>query len=89
MCRNIRVLFNFEPPATPDEVRAAATQYVRKVGGGKPSKVNEVAYAEAIDAITAATQSLIEQMQTKAPPKDRERFEAQRRARSERRFRGA
>lgn len=73
MCRNIRPLNNFEPPATDDEVRAAALQYVRKIGGSiKPSAANEAAYEAAVEAITAASRELIDSLVTYAPPKDRE-----------------
>lgn len=73
MCRNIRPLNNFEPPATNDEVRAAALQYVRKIGGStKPSAANQAAYDKAIEAITAASRELIDSLVTSAPPKDRE-----------------
>lgn len=87
MCRNIRPLFNFEPPATADEVRAAALQYVRKVGGAtKPSRANEVAYQVAVDAVTKATQELLDALVTSAPPKDREIEAAKARARAEARY---
>jgi hypothetical protein len=74
MCRNIRMLFNFDPPATDDEVRAAATQYVRKVAGTvRPSKVNEAAFEAAIDEIADITRRLVrEQLATNAPPHTRE-----------------
>lgn len=73
MCRNIRPLNNFEPPATDDEVRAAALQYVRKIGGStKPSAANEAAYEAAVEAIAAASRELIDSLVTYAPPKDRE-----------------
>lgn len=73
MCRNIRPLNNFEPPATDDEVRAAALQYVRKIGGStKPSAANEAAYEAAVEAIAAASRELIDSLVTNAPPKDRE-----------------
>ncbi len=79
MCRNIRSLYNFEPPTTPDEVRAAAEQYVRKVSGmQKPSRANEQAFARAIDSVAATTQQLLADLVTSAPPRDRE-IEAQRR----------
>ncbi len=72
MCRNIRVLFNFQPPTTEDEVRAAALQYVRKVSGSvRPSKANEAAFALAVDEITAVTQRLLDQLVTQGPPRDR------------------
>lgn len=87
MCRNIRTLYNFEPPATEEEVRAAATQYVRKVSGfTRPSQANEIPFERAIEEVTAATERLLDELTTKAPPKDREREAAKRRARAERRF---
>lgn len=73
MCRNIRTLHNFEPPATPEEVRAAALQYVRKVSGTtRPSQANEAAFARAVDAVTEVTRRLLDELVTTAPPKDRE-----------------
>jgi hypothetical protein len=73
MCRNIRTLHNFEPPATADEVEAAALQYVRKVAGTtKPSKANEEAFARAVEAIAAHTRELLAELVSTAPPKDRE-----------------
>lgn len=73
MCRNIRQLHNFEPPATSDEVRAAALQYVRKVSGStKPSQANEEAFAQAVEEVAASTQRLLDALVTSAPPKDRE-----------------
>lgn len=90
MCRNIRPLNNFAPPATPEEVQAAALQYVRKVGGsGKPSKANEEAYATAVAAIAAATQELLDSLVTTAPPKDREVEADKSRARAQARYAGA
>lgn len=87
MCRNIRPLNNFEPPATPDEVQAAALQYVRKVGGAtKPSAANAAAYDQAVAEIAAATQRLIDALVTTAPPKDREAEAAKARARSAQRY---
>jgi hypothetical protein len=87
MCRNIRELHNFAPPATDDEVRAAALQYVRKVSGStKPSKANEPAFERAVDRIAEVTRDLLGELVTQAPPKDREVEAAKRRARSERRF---
>jgi hypothetical protein len=87
MCRNIHTLFNFEPPATEDEVRDAALQYVRKISGfTKPSRANEAAFERAVDEITAATARLVDGLVTNAPPKDRE-VEAQRkRERAAKRF---
>ncbi|MBW4719187.1 DUF2277 domain-containing protein [Saccharothrix obliqua] len=73
MCRNIRVLHNFEPPATEDEVRAAAVQYVRKVSGSThPSAANQEAFDAAVEAVAEATRVLLESLVTKAPPRDRE-----------------
>ena len=87
MCRNIKPLFNFAPPATDDEVRASALQFVRKVSGfTKPSKVNEEAFNAAVDEVTAAARRLIESLVTTAPPKDREVEAEKRRARSAARF---
>jgi hypothetical protein len=87
MCRNIRVLHNFEPSTTSDEVRAAAIQYVRKVSGmTKPSKANEAAFERAVDDVAHATQHLLADLVTTAPPKDREAEAAKRRARSAERF---
>jgi hypothetical protein len=87
MCRNIRPLNNFEPPASTDEVRAAALQYVRKVGGAtKPSAANQHAYDHAIEKIAIATQELLDSLETSAPPKDREVEAAKAKARSAARF---
>ena len=87
MCRNIRVLHNFEPPATRDEVHAAALQYVRKVSGSaQPSQANQAAFAEAVAAVALATQTLLDALVTVAPPKDREVEAAKAKARSEARF---
>jgi hypothetical protein len=87
MCRNIRVLHNFEPPTTPDEVRSAALQYVRKVSGmQKPSQANTAAFDEAVEAVTLATERLLGELVTSSPRRDRE-LEAQRRqARAAERF---
>lgn len=72
MCRNIKPLFNFEPPVSEDEVRAAALQYVRKISGfNKPSKANEAAFEAAVEAITAVSRQLLGSLETNAPPKDR------------------
>ena len=72
MCRNIKTLFNFEPPATEDEVRAAALQYVRKISGfNKPSKANEAAFLAAVDAVAAASRALLSSLETSAPQRDR------------------
>jgi len=90
MCRNIRQLYNFEPPATDDEVRDAALQYVRKISGfTKPSAANEEAFDRAVDAVAAATAELIGDLTTKAPPKDREAEAAKARARSAHRYQAA
>ena len=87
MCRNIKTLHNFEPPATDEEVRAAALQYVRKVSGApKPSKANEAAFARAVDEVTHVTQHLLAELVTAAPPRDREVEAARARARAEKRF---
>jgi hypothetical protein len=86
MCRNIRPLHNFAPPASEEEVRDAAVQYVRKISGtNKPSKANEEAFDRAVDAVTEATARLLEELVTAAPPKDRDVEAAKRRARYERR----
>lgn len=73
MCRNIRTLYNFDPPATEDEIRAAALQYVRKISGfTKPSQVNEAAFEHAVDEIARVSADLLASLKTIAPPKDRE-----------------
>jgi hypothetical protein len=83
MCRNIRTLHNFEPPATHDEVAASALQYVRKISGfTKPSKANEAAFAAAVQAVTEVSVALLEELTTAAPPKNREAEAAKARARS-------
>jgi hypothetical protein len=90
MCRNIHTLFNFEPPASEDEVRGAAVQYVRKVSGfTKPSQANEQAFEQAVDEITTATTRLLDALVTNAPPKDREVEAARRRERGQKRFAAA
>jgi hypothetical protein len=90
MCRNIRTLHNFEPPATEDEVRDAALQYVRKVSGSsKPSQANAEVFDRAVDEITAATTRLLDGLVTSAPPKDREVEAAKRRARAAERYAAA
>jgi hypothetical protein len=87
MCRNIKTLHNFEPPATEDEVHGAALQYVRKVSGSqKPSKANEAAFAAAVDEVAAATRQLLASLVTAAPPRDRDVEAARARARAEKRF---
>jgi len=83
MCRNIQTLYNFEPEATDDEIRAAAIQYVRKISGfTKPSRANEEAFARAVDAVAAASERLLAELVTSAPPKDRDAEAAKRRARA-------
>jgi hypothetical protein len=87
MCRNIHTLYNFEPPATEEEVRAAALQYVRKISGfSKPSRANEAAFARALDAVAAATAQLVDELVTTAPPKNREIEAARARERATKRF---
>ena len=87
MCRNIKTLFNFEPPATQDEIRAAALQFVRKVSGSsKPSKVNEPVFDQAVLEVSDVVSRLLEELQTQAPPKDREVEAAKARARAQKRF---
>ena len=87
MCRNIKTLFNFDPPATDEEVRAASLQFVRKISGfTKPSKANEEAFARAVHEITHATEHLLADLVTNAPPKDREAEAAKRRARAAERY---
>ena len=87
MCRNIHTLFNYEPPATEEEVRDAALQYVRKISGfTKPSKANEDAFARAVDEVAAASQRLLAELVTTAAPKDREVEAARKRARAVERF---
>lgn len=87
MCRNIRPLFNFEPPATQDEVRASALQYVRKVSGfTRPSQANQAAFDAAVEAVAAATRDLLEALVTAAPAKDRETEAARARERAQRRY---
>ena len=87
MCRNIKSLYNFEPPASEDEIRVAATQFVRKISGfNKPSRVNEAAFAEAVDAIASASRQLLGSLETAAPSRDRADEAIRARARSSRRF---
>lgn len=87
MCRNIRILFNFAPPTTHEEMRAAALQYVRKVSGfARPSKANEAAFAAAVDDITSATSRLLAALETASPPRNREEEAAKARARAAIRF---
>jgi hypothetical protein len=90
MCRNIRPLHNFEPPATDEEVRSAALQYVRKISGSsKPSQANAEAFERAVDAVAAASSQLLDELVTSAPPKDREAEAAKARARSAQRYENA
>jgi hypothetical protein len=87
MCRNIRTLHNFDPPATEEEMHDAALQYVRKISGStKPSRANAEAFDRAVDEVAASTKALLERLVTSAPPKDREVEAAKRRARAEARF---
>jgi hypothetical protein len=87
MCRNIRTLYNFDPPATEEEVRAAAHQYVRKISGfNKPSHANEEAFLRAVEAVADASLRLMHDLQTHAPPKNREVEAAKARARAAERF---
>ena len=90
MCRNIRTLYNFEPPATDDEVRASAEQFVRKISGfTKPSKANAEAFEQAVDDVAAISTRLLGQLVTNAPPKDREVEAAKARARAAERYAAA
>ena len=87
MCRNIKTLFNFEPPATPDEVRASALQFVRKLSGyTHPSEVNRAAFEHAVEEVTAAARKLLTSMETNAPPRNREVEAAKARERAKQRF---
>lgn len=87
MCRNIKILFNFQPPVTEDEVRAAALQFVRKITGfSKPSKVNEAAFLAAVDQVTTISRALLLSLETTASPKNREEEAAKAKARSAERF---
>jgi hypothetical protein len=87
MCRNIKMLYNFDPPVTAEEVRAASLQFVRKISGfNKPSKANETAFLAAIDEIAAASTRLLRSLETSAPPKNREEEAAKAKARSAERF---
>jgi hypothetical protein len=87
MCRNIRTLFNFEPPATPEEIRAASLQFVRKLSGTtRPSKANEAVFEKAIDEVAAVAERLLSSLVTTAPPRDREVVAAKAKERSARRF---
>jgi hypothetical protein len=90
MCRSIKTLFNFEPPATDDEVRAASLQFVRKLSGfAKPSRANEAAFEAAIDEIAAAAQRLLDGLTTQAPPRDREDVAARAREKAAQRYANA
>ncbi len=87
MCRNIKTLFNFEPPVTDEEIRAASLQFVRKVTGfNKPSRTNEAAFLAAVDEIASVSRNLLNSLETSAPPKSREEEAAKARARSAQRF---
>jgi len=87
MCRNIKTLFNFEPPVTDEEIRAASLQFVRKLSGfNKPSKANEGAFLAAVDEIAAVSRKLLNALETNAPPRNREEEAAKARARSAQRF---
>jgi hypothetical protein len=87
MCRNIKTLFNFEPPVTPEEVHAASLQFVRKISGfNKPSKANEAAFVTAVEEIAAISRRLLLELETNAPPKNREEEAARAKARAAERF---
>jgi len=87
MCRNIRTLHNFEPPATEEDVQSAALQYVRKISGfNKPSQANAEAFEEAVDEVARVSAALLDRLETSAPPKDREVEAAKRRERAAERF---
>ncbi|MGA7733128.1 MAG: DUF2277 domain-containing protein [Chloroflexia bacterium] len=89
MCRNIKTLFNFEPPVAEDEIRAASLQFVRKLSGfNKPSKANAAAFEAAVDEIAAISRNLLNSLETNAPPKNRTEETAKARARSAQRFPG-
>ena len=90
MCRNIKTLHNFQPPATDEEIRASAIQFVRKLSGfSKPSKANEVAFNQAVEQVTKAATELLDSLVTNAPPRDRETEAEKARARTAMRFHGA
>jgi hypothetical protein len=90
MCRNIRTLYNFEPPVTEEEIRAASLQFVRKLSGfNKPSKANEAAFLRAVDEVAAVAGRLLHSLETTAPPRNREEEAARARARNAKRFGGA
>jgi len=87
MCRNIKMLFNFDPPVTPDEIQAASIQFVRKISGfNKPSKANEAAFFSAIEAIASVSANLLSSLETNAPPKNRDEEAARLKALSAKRF---
>ncbi len=87
MCRNIKILFNFDPPVTDDEVRAASLQFVRKISGfNKPSKANEASFLAAVDEVAAVSSRLLRSLETTAPPKNREEEAAKAKARAAERF---
>ena len=87
MCRNIKTLANFEPPATDDEIRASALQFVRKLSGtNRPSRVNEAIFNQAVEEVTAAAERLVHSLQTHAPPRNREEEALKAKERSRRRF---
>ncbi len=87
MCRNIKTLFNFDPPVTDEEIHNAALQFVRKVSGfNKPSKVNEAAFLAAVDRVADVSKTLLDSLETNAPPRDREKEIARMRARAAKRF---
>jgi hypothetical protein len=87
MCRNIKTLFNFDPPVTPEEIQAASLQFVRKISGfTKPSKANEAAFLAAIDEVAAVSARLLHSLETSAPPKNREEEAARAKARAAARF---
>jgi hypothetical protein len=90
MCRNIRQLHNFEPPATDEEIRASSLQYVRKISGfTKPSQANAEAFERAVDAVAEVSRRLLDELETNAPPKDREVEAAKARARAQQRYAAA
>ena len=87
MCRNIKTLFNFEPPVTDEEIRAAALQFVKKVSGfSKPSKANEASFLKAVDEVAASSRNLLTSLKTNSPPRDREKEIARARERAAQRF---
>ena len=87
MCRNIKILFNFDPPVTEEEIRAASLQFVRKISGfNKPSKANETAFLTAVDEVAGVSSRLLRSLETNAPPKNREEEAARARARAAERF---